>query len=223
MLLRLYMSPEQVRQLTERYIPHVHAIVNGMRRRLPPWVATEDLAHAGVVGLLAALRAFDSRRGDFLEAYVVRRVRGAILDELRTSDPLSRTQRRDLRKARAAARSLEAELGRNATSDEIAERSGLAEARVRTVERLAHAAASPPTAEPSCEATAYDSAAIAELRRRLADRIGNLPSREQTVLSLYYHEELSLREIGKLLGVTESRACQIHGSAVRSLRAALGD
>src|SRR5262249_53416207 len=186
MLQRLYMSPEQVRQLTERYIPHVHAIVNGMRRRLPPWVATEDLAHAGVVGLLAALRAFDSRRGDFLEAYVVRRVRGAILDELRTSDPLSRTQRRDLRKARAAARALEAELGRSATTDEIAERSGLAEARVRTVERLAHAAASPPTAETSCEATAYEAGTVSGLRRRLADRIVGLACREQTVLSHSY-------------------------------------
>src|SRR5262249_12412304 len=151
------------------------------------------------------------------------RVGGAILDELRTSDPLSRTQRRDLRKARAAARSLEGELGRTATSDEVAERSGLDLARLRTVERLAHAAASPPTAEPTCEATAYESTAVAELRRRLAERIAGLPGREQTVLSLYYREGLSLKEIGKLLGVTESRACQIHGSAVRSLRASLAD
>jgi len=215
------MTPMEVRQHTERYLPHVHSIVSGMKRRLPPWVATEDLAHAGIVGLLSALRSFDTRRGDFLEAYVVRRVRGAILDELRACDPLSRTQRRDLRKARSAGRALEGELGRAASTEEVADRSGLAVARVRTVERLARAAARPPTAEPSCEPIAHEAAAISQLRERLIERIANLPSREQTVLSLYYKEELPLREIGRLLGVTESRACQIHGSAVRSLRASL--
>ena len=217
------MTPSERRDLTERYLPHVHSIVHGMRRRLPPWVATEDLLHAGVVGLLAALKSFDSRRGDFLEAYLVRRVSGAILDELRASDPLSRTQRRDLRRARAAGRDLEAALGRSPTMEEVADHSGLAVARVRTVERLAAAAARPPTAEPTCEPIAHEAASFSQLQRQLGERIADLPQREQTVLSLYYGEELSLREIGRLLGVTESRACQIHGSAVRLLRVALQD
>src|SRR5215831_4057192 len=145
------MTPMERRQLAARYLPHVHSIVHRMSRRLPPWVASEDLEHAGVVGLLAALRNYDSRRGDYLEAYIVRRVRGAILDELRACDPLSRTQRRDLRRARAAGRELENELGRAAADEEVASRSGLSLARVRTVERLARAAARPPSGEPSCE------------------------------------------------------------------------
>jgi RNA polymerase sigma factor for flagellar operon FliA len=148
-------------------------------------------------------------------------VRGAILDELRASDPLSRTQRRDLRRARTAGRALESELGRAASDEEIAARSGLSLARVRTVERLARAAARPPIAEPTCEPVAHDLASMAQLRQRLEDQIAALPKREQTVIALYYREELPLREIGRLLGVTESRACQIHGSAVKALRAAL--
>jgi RNA polymerase sigma factor for flagellar operon FliA len=156
---------------------------------------------------------------------VERRVRGAILDELRALDPLSRDQRKDARAIDRATRALENELGHSPPEDQVAAKSGLGLERVREIRER-------------CAAVTHDSIdgerAVVVVDQRSSDPVENiaweraraelvaaleqLPERERQILALYYVEELSLKEIGEVLGVTESRICQIHGVAVRKLR-----
>jgi RNA polymerase sigma factor for flagellar operon FliA len=220
------MTTAEKQRFALRFLPRVHRIARGFCHRLPSSIAADDLAHAGVVGMMTALHAFDSSRAERADVYVARRVRGAILDELRARDPLSRDQRRDARGVRAARDALEHQLGRAATDEEVAERAGLPLARVRELAERAAAAAPVPIEALAVEQEGasedpVDRIALEEQRDALAGAVARLPERLQTVLSLYYVEELSLKEIGGLLGVTESRVCQIHGMAVKALRAML--
>jgi RNA polymerase sigma factor for flagellar operon FliA len=222
------MTTIEMGQLATRFLPRIQKIARGICRQLPPHVEAEDLAQAGIVGMMTALKSFDPARGDCVEVYVTRRIRGAILDELRALDPLSRDQRRDARAIQSATRALEGELGRSPAEDEVAARAGLLLDRVRAVRELASATAPMPLDETlhDDEGRAVDPVerlSFEQLRARLEAAISGLSKREQTVISLYYVEELSLKEIGGLLGVTESRVCQIHGAAVKKLRAALAD
>src|SRR5262249_54784078 len=125
--------------LATRFLPRIHKIARGICRQLPPHVQADDLAQAGIVGMMTALKSFDPSRGDCVEVYVTRRIRGAILDELRAMDPLSRDQRRDARAIQNATRSLENELGRSPAEEEVALRTGLLLERVRAVRELASA------------------------------------------------------------------------------------
>jgi RNA polymerase sigma factor for flagellar operon FliA len=221
------MTPVELSTLATRFIHRIHKIARGICRQLPPHVDAEDLAQAGIVGMMSALRAFDTARGDSVEVYVTRRIRGAILDELRALDPLSRDQRRDARMIQHAQRALEGELGRPPAEDEVAVRAGLSVDRVREVRERSNAATTLPLEgaildrEEAVGVDPLDRLARDKQKTELSTAIGALGAREQTVLSLYYVEELSLKEIGGLLGVTESRVCQIHGVAVKKLRAAL--
>jgi RNA polymerase sigma factor FliA len=217
------MTPAEMDRVARRFLPRIQKIARGYGRQLPASVDVADLAQAGTVGMLSALRSFDPRRGDRVEIYVQSRVRGAILDELRALDPLSRDQRRDARTIQKAARSLEGELGRPAEDAEIADRAGLDAARVREVlDRSSRSVPLPLDAadfEPDRGAVdPLRNVEVEKLRAALVEAVDELPAREKTILSLYYVEELSLKEIGNLLGVTESRVCQIHGAAVKKLR-----
>jgi RNA polymerase sigma factor for flagellar operon FliA len=221
------MTAAEVHRVACRFLPRIQKIARGVCRQLPASVEVSDLAQAGVVGMLGALRSYDPRRGDRVDVYVTRRVRGAILDELRALDPLSRDLRRDARAIRDATRALTGELGRVPDDAEVGRRAGLGAERVALVrERLARAAPVPlDAAVVAADLSRPDldeAVALEEHRARLAAAVEGLPGRERMVLSLYYVEELSLKEIGGLLGVTESRVCQIHGGAVKKLRAALG-
>jgi RNA polymerase sigma factor for flagellar operon FliA len=221
------MTTVEIHGLATRLLPRIHKIARGICRQLPPHVDAEDLAQAGIVGMMSALRAFDSARGDSVELYVTRRIRGAILDELRALDPLSRDQRKDARAIQQAQRDLEIALGRAPAEDEVAARAGLTVDRVREVRERSNAATTLPLEGAVLDRQESDSAdpieklARAKQKTELSAAISGLGAREQTVLSLYYVEELSLREIGGLLGVTESRVCQIHGVAVKKLRVTL--
>jgi RNA polymerase sigma factor for flagellar operon FliA len=223
------MRQAEINQIATTYLPKIARIARGMARSLPAHIDAEDLQHAGVVGLMTALKSYDPKLGDQVDVYVTRRIRGAILDELRALDPLSRDVRRDAKSLRAAERVLENELGRPPDEAELARRAGVAVERVREVRRAATAAAT--TALHDLTVEMADAAsddpieriASSEERARLTAAIQALPPRDQTVLSLYYVEELSLKEIGHILGVTESRVCQILGAATRKLRAALSD
>jgi RNA polymerase sigma factor for flagellar operon FliA len=221
------MTQVELRALATRFLPRIHKIARGICRQLPAHVDAEDLAQAGIVGMMSALRAFDTARGDSVDVYVTRRIRGAILDELRALDPLSRDQRKDARLIQQAQRQLETELGRSPGEDEVAGRAGLSVERVREVRERSNAATTLPLEgavldrEEAGGQDPLDRLALSKQKRELAAAISGLGAREQTVLSLYYVEELSLKEIGGLLGVTESRVCQIHGVAVKKLRHSL--
>ena len=219
------MSETQIQKAAAKFLPRVQKIARGIARNLPAHIDAEDLVQAGVVGMIGALRAYDPKRTARLELYVERRVRGAILDELRALDPLSRDQRKDARAIDRAVRSIEHEMGRPATEEELAKRSGLGLDRVREI-RERSAAVTPDSLDAERAVTVVDSTACDPIekiaferaRTELAAALGELPERERQILSLYYVEELSLKEIGEVLGVTESRICQIHGHAVKKLR-----
>lgn len=207
------------RTVALEYLPRIRSMVRRMRVHLPPSIETEDLVQVGLLGLLAACQRWSPELGDHREAFLLTRARGAILDELRALDVLSRGERRDVRRMNVASIHLRSEVGRAPTSQELADRMGVPVERVAVLEGLAATRPQRSAAEPSCQPEAHERAERSELCTRLASLRLSLSDRARTVLSMYYDEDLSLKEIGRTLGVTESRACQIHGHAVRTLRA----
>jgi RNA polymerase sigma factor for flagellar operon FliA len=217
------------RALYERYLPIVRRIAMRMVRRLPREITFDDLLSAGWIGLVEALR----RRGECsteeqFEAYASHRIRGAILDYLRSLDPMSRKMRGASREITSAIKMLTSRLGRAPTEEEVAGELGLliddyhmllgqvAQADPARIELTDFSeAGSDPDFAPDMLLSQR------EMVSRVADAIDALPEKLQLVLSLYYQEECSLREIGEVLGVTESRACQLHSEAIHHLRARL--
>jgi RNA polymerase sigma factor for flagellar operon FliA len=206
-------------------LPIVRRVAFRLARRLPPNVDVGDLIGAGSEGMLKAIDAWDASRAPSFEAYLDARVRGAILDELRASDVMTRHGRRRLSETARAVRKLEQRLGRSPEEDEIAAELGLSlEDYQKLAEDLARGPALGRLGEDPDGLRAgtpgpVDDVLGTEQRRRLLAALGKLPVRQQQVLALYYQEECTQLEIGKILGVTESRVCQILGDATVRLRA----
>jgi RNA polymerase sigma factor for flagellar operon FliA len=207
-------------------MPLVRRIAMRTIRTLPSSITFDDILSAGWVGMAEALqRRSDGMQDEHFEAYASYRVRGAILDYLRALDPLSRKLRGASRRITTAASDLTQRHGRMPTEEEVAGELGLslsayqdllgeiAEAGFARLEL--GAIAEPPTLDPSPEATTVR----AELQHTVSNAIDELPERLRLVLSLHYQDECSLREIGEVLGVTESRVCQLHSEAVHLIRA----
>jgi RNA polymerase sigma factor for flagellar operon FliA len=214
-------------ELVKRIAHHVAA-------RLPPSVDVDDLIQAGAVGLIEAARHYSGERGASFETYAGIRIRGAIMDELRRGDWAPRSVHRRHREISGAIRQIEQRTGREAREEEIVGELGLTldeyhhalqdavQCRVLSIDMPredGEAAFDMPdeTAEPS------RAVEKAEFQECLSEAIRELPERERLVLSLYYDEEINLREIGAVLHVTESRVCQIHGQALLRLRARLAE
>jgi RNA polymerase sigma factor FliA len=216
-----------------RYYACVERVAYRLRRRLPAHVELDDLISAGVLGLIEAAERFDPAQAIRFETFAEFRIKGAMLDDLRGRDSLTRDMRRIFRELSESAAKLAHTLGRTPTESEVAEAMGVPveelhkrkkktagssvvgfdEAGADFLERTEGDPADSP----------YELAARRELFGRLTDQIDLLPERMQQVLALYYCEGLGLKEIGVVLGVTESRACQIHAEAAKRLRAALGE
>jgi RNA polymerase sigma factor for flagellar operon FliA len=224
-----YSAPRPSRdELIERGLPIVRRLAFRLARRLPPNVDVGDLIGAGTEGLLKAIESYDMNHSARFETYAESRVRGAILDELRAQDALTRHGRRQMGEVTRVMRKLEAQLGRAPDEQEVASALGIElEAYHKLAENLsrAPALANLGALDPDDVAGATDSAGEfehRELKGQLMAAIKRLPERTQTVLGLYYQEECTLAEIGEILGVTESRVCQILGDATVRLRSALG-
>lgn len=222
--------------LVEQYVRVVKYVAGRMAIGLPHYVEYNDLVSAGLLGLIQAIDNFDHERGIKFETYAIPRIRGAILDELRSQDWFPRSLRRKAKQLEAAYADLEVRLGRPATDQEVARELGikveeldglLSEVALATVMSLdadgtgddgeAQASLSDYLPDPRSDEIER-SIAAQEMRELIASRLGELPEKEQLVLVLYYYEELTLKEIGEILDVTESRVCQIHTKALLRLK-----
>lgn len=218
-------------QLVEQYYPLARAIACRIHQRLPSGVNLDDLVGAAIGGLVDAAERFDSTRAVSFRTFAKHRIQGAVMDSLRAADWVPRAVRRRADQIEGARTALRNQLGRAPTADELANRLGVTTARldelqqtsdIRTVLSL-DAAVGGDNATPLAEAVADDTdphrdLQLDELRQAAAEAIGTLPERERAAIVLYYFRGLSLKEVGMVLDVTESRACQICTQAIKRLR-----
>jgi RNA polymerase sigma factor FliA len=222
------------------YSPLVKYVAGRLGSGLPAHVDEGDLVSYGLLGLIGAIERFDPDRDIKFETYAVSRIRGSIIDELRSLDWVPRSVRARAREIERAIAKLEAKLGRAPTDEEIADSIGITEnelqASLLDISRTSIAAldelwtssshggdpvALIDTIPDDASAEPQHAMADVEVREALAEAIARLPERERLVITLYYYEELTLKEIGEVLGVTESRVSQLHTKAVLRLKAGL--
>ncbi len=221
----------------EDYAPLVKRIAYHMMMRMPASVQVDDLIQAGMIGLIEASQKYDMSRGASFETYAGIRIRGAIVDEMRRGDWVPRSVHRNARRVSRAIAAVEARTGRDATDAEVAQELevSLEEYFVMLQDssssRLYSYEETFGEEDSNIDASEHSSAFASPLegmqrdglKKALVDAIRQLPEREQMVLSLYYDQELNLKEIGLVLGVSESRVSQIHSQAAARLRNKLGD
>jgi RNA polymerase sigma factor for flagellar operon FliA len=220
-------------ELVRRHLALVKRIAYHLVSRLPSSVQVDDLIQAGLIGLMEASGHYDSGQGATFETYAGIRIRGAMLDEIRRYDWAPRSVHRKARAVAKAMQQVEQQHGRDAGDREVAEAMGVSLAEYHqivqdaSVCRLFSLDGDDGNRIGESVADDRDSPLQAledeDARRLLATAIEGLPERERLVLSLYYDQELNLREIGAVLGVSESRVCQIHGQALLRVRGKLGD
>ncbi|MBM3660925.1 MAG: RNA polymerase sigma factor WhiG [Actinobacteria bacterium] len=236
-------APEVRERLILHYSPLVKFVAGRVAAGLPQSIEQSDLVSYGIFGLIDAIDKFDPSRGFKFETYAISRIKGAIIDELRSIDWVPRSVRAKARAVERAYSKLENELRRTPEDKEVAAELGMTEAELDAVlsqvsftglvalDELLSAGGSgdrgssstvmdtiPDRAHDPVEAFEVD-----EMKHLLADAINRMPDRERLVLTLYYYESLTLAEIGGVLGVTESRVCQIHTKAILQLRGRLQD
>jgi RNA polymerase sigma factor for flagellar operon FliA len=222
-------------QLVQRFAPLVKRIAYHLMARLPSSVQIDDLVQNGMIGLLDAIDRFETGMGAQFETYAMQRVRGAMLDGLRENDWLPRGLRRGLRQVEQAITRLEQQLGRPPLEDELAATLGITLAEYQKIlldarghQIISFEDLSEEDGEDFLERHFVDSkgdpSRILEdesLKKLLVQGIESLPEREKLMMALYYEQDLNLREIGEILGVTESRVSQLHSQAVARLRTRL--
>lgn len=203
-------------------------IARGFSRRVPVTVRPEDLEGAALLGLTEAAGRFDQRHPDAFVAFAARRIRGAVLDELRRHDPLSRRGRAGVKKLERARFELRTQLGRPPSDAELLEKLGWTEEELER-HRLGAETAQLDVNE-CADLVSSDSqllpdeqAAKEQIKRQIAVALDRLPERDLEILNRYYVEGETLKEIGAALGVSESRVCQLHGRALSRLKGALAE
>jgi RNA polymerase sigma factor for flagellar operon FliA len=217
--------------LTE-HMPLVKRLAHQMKAKLPPSVEVDDLVQAGMIGLLDAINRYEENHGAQFETYAVLRIRGAMLDELRSNDWMPRSTRQNMRKVEQAMAALQQQLGRPPSESEIAKsmKLSLADYQEMLGDSGGHQLV---YYEDFHDEDGNDSwldryavddddplRALLEtdFRQAVIDAIDNLPPREKILMGLYYEEELNLKEIGAVMGVSESRVSQLHSQAVGRMR-----
>jgi RNA polymerase sigma factor for flagellar operon FliA len=223
------------------YAPLVKYVAGRLGSGLPAHVDEGDLVSYGLLGLIAAIDRYDPDRDVKFETYAIARIKGSILDELRALDWVPRSVRSRAREIERAIADLESKLGRAPNDEEIAKKVGISQAELEDsltdIGRSSIAAldelwtvqggsgdqvALIDTIEDDSLPDPQAALTATEMREAVADAIARLPEREKLVITLYYYEDLTLREIGEVLGVTESRVSQLHTKAILRLKARLG-
>jgi RNA polymerase sigma factor for flagellar operon FliA len=216
--------------MLERHAPLVARIAHHLKGRLPDTVEVDDLIQAGMIGLLEAVQNYQQGHGAGFETFAGIRIRGAMLDEVRRNDWTPRSVYRKSRELSRAIQEIEGRERRSAQPEEVAAELGVSldeyhkvlqdvrSAHLLSVEDLGYEDDSALEHIASDDEGAGESLQRVELREEIARAIATLPEREALVLSLYYEEELNLREIGEVLSVSESRVCQLHSQAIARLR-----
>jgi RNA polymerase sigma factor for flagellar operon FliA len=234
-------TPETREKLILHYAPLVKYVAGRVSSGLPPSVEFNDLMSYGVFGLLDAIDKYDPDRGIKFETYAIARIKGAIIDELRADDWVPRSVRFKARELERAYVALEGELRRIPTDEEVAKKlsismsdynnllSKLSFISLVALDELWTVSGDRPdkisladTVEDVKVKDPSQTFELEEMKDIIADAINRLPERERTVVALYYYEGLTMREIGEVLSVTESRVCQMHTKAILRLRARLG-
>jgi RNA polymerase sigma factor for flagellar operon FliA len=232
-------TTENREEVIKRYSPMIKYVANRIAMRLPPHIEVDDLISVGVLGLMDAITKYDSSRGAKFKTYAEFRVRGAILDELRALDWVPRSIRQKASAVEKVVRSLEAKLRRLPEDDEVAKEMDMSlDQFYRTIDEtksvpvfsledlgiakesgeqqsLLDCLAGKADADPQTQIR------LIELKEIIAKAIDTLPEKERLMVSLYYYEELTMKEIGAVLDITESRVSQIHSKAVLHLRTKL--
>jgi RNA polymerase sigma factor for flagellar operon FliA len=223
-------------QLITEYLPYVKRIVQRLAVHLPSTVDIDDLMNVGVIGLIQAVDRYDPRRDNKFMTYAIFRIKGAVLSELRARDFLSRSNRRKIRELESAYLRLEQKLGREADDQEIARELGVDLEQVYRTKQMSSISfisleelgvSSRDEKEKllsyliNNEDDALNMTKLKELKGAMAQAIKQLPEKERLVISLYYLDELTMKETGKVLGITESRVSQIHSQAILHLRTKL--
>ncbi len=229
-------NPQLREKLILRYLHLVRYVVSRLPISLPVSIAQEDLISYGTMGLMEAVERYDVSRGLKFETYAVTRIRGSIIDQLRFQDWVPRGVRKRSKEVSEAMARLEEKLGRTATEDELAEEMGVTKNKLKII--LAESSnlmisLDESRGDESSNTSLMDlvedknspdpqgELEIGELRKRLAEALGKLPEREKLLIALYYHENMTLKEIGEVISVSESRVCQLHAQAILRLRSAL--
>jgi RNA polymerase sigma factor FliA len=224
---------ESPQAFIERYSSLVKRIAYHLMGRLPSSVQVEDLIQSGMIGLLEAQQNYDPTKGASFETFAGIRIRGAMLDDIRRGDWVPRSVYKNNRRITEAMAQLENKLGRDPTDTEIAEHLEMTLdqyhqalndvncGRLVGMDDLGVSEDAVTTEASREENLPFQGVVDDNFRQSLADAIKTLPEREALVLSLYYDEELNLKEIGAVVGVSESRICQIHSQAMQRLRSKL--
>ncbi|MBT4128986.1 MAG: FliA/WhiG family RNA polymerase sigma factor [Nitrospina sp.] len=232
-------TPENREEVIKRYSPMIKYVANRIAMRLPPHIEVDDLISVGVLGLMDAISKYDSTRGAKFKTYAEFRVRGAILDELRSLDWVPRSIRQKASQVDKVVQELQAKLSRSPEDEEVAKEMGLNldqfhdtlnETKSMPVFSLEDLGLAKDSGEQQslldclagkADADPQTQIRLVELKEIIAKAIDGLPEKERLMVSLYYYEELTMKEIGAVLEITESRVSQIHSKAVYRLRTKL--
>jgi RNA polymerase sigma factor for flagellar operon FliA len=221
----------------EEFIPIIKHLAYKVCKGFEEGTIIEDLISAGIIGLLEAMEKYDVNRGIKLNTFAYMRIRGAMIDELRSKDWFPRSARSKAKKIGEVVRKLENKLGRYPKEEEVAAELNIdlddyltmlkdyGNLSIVSIEDLSETAGEDKDriiryiVDESDDPEQY--AEFAEMERILADELDKIPERQKLVLTLYYHEDMNMKEIAKALGITEARVCQIHSQALLNLRASM--
>lgn len=228
-------SGNDIELLVTQYLPKIKYYANKFSLNLPPELSEDDLVSAGVVGLLEAISRYDCKREASLKTFSDYRIKGAIIDEIRSMQWTSRDARKKLSVVRETYKSMEVKLSRTPFDKEVADELGISTNKLHrvlltsnmNVPHSIYDVVKDKYGEPvelidflsdDKESDPYELLELKEARGRLAILIEDLPQREKLILKLYYYAELTLKEIGILVGLTESRVCQLISNVIMQLR-----